>query len=133
MVDFILLFLKSGIGITWHWYIHVNFFFWFFYNFVNASFILYGTVTWLDDFCGFFPFVTGRSKRTVYIADKLRSILISFEIENNTCILHFNVTLKCFNQSLSYMATLDMNTMNIIWKEVRLCKIIKTFQRILQI
>lgn len=63
-----------------------------FYNFVNASFItLYGTVTWLDDFFGFFPFVTGRSKLTVYIADKLRSILISFEIENNTCILHFNV------------------------------------------
>lgn len=132
MVDFILLFLKCGIGITWHWYIHVNVYL-VFCNFVNASFILYGTVTWLDDFCGFFPFVTGRSKRTVYIADKLRSILISFEIENNTCILHFNVTLKCFNQSLSYMATLDMNTMNIIWKEVRLCKIIKAFQRILQI
>lgn len=132
MVDLILLFLKSGIGITWHWYKHVNVYL-VFCNFVNASFILYGTVTWLDDFCGFFPFVTGRSKRTVYIADKLRSVLISFEIENNTCILHFNVTLKCFNQSLSYMATLDMNTMNIIWKEVRLCKIIKTFQRILQI
>lgn len=90
MVDFILLFLKSGIGITWHWYIHVNVYL-VFYNFVNASFTLYGMVTWLDDFCGFFPFVTGRSKRTVYIADKLRSILISFEIENNTCILHFNV------------------------------------------
>lgn len=90
MVDFILLFLKSGIGITWHWYIHVNVYL-VFYNFVNASFSFYGTVTWLDDFCWFFPFVTGRSKRTVYIADKLRSILISFEIENNTCILHFNV------------------------------------------
>lgn len=48
-------------------------------------------MSWLDDFCGFFPFVTGTSKRTVYIADKLRSILISFEIDNNTYILHFNV------------------------------------------
>lgn len=60
-----------------------------FYNFVNASFTLYGTVTWLDDFCGFFPFVTGRSKRTVYIADKLRSILISFEIDNNLIHVYY--------------------------------------------
>lgn len=131
MVDFILLFLKSGIGITWHWYIHVNVYL-VFYNFVNASFItLYGTVTWLDDFCGFFPFVTGRSKLTVYIADKLRSILIFFEIENNT--YYILMSWKCFDQSLSYMATLDMNTINIIWKEVRLCKIMKAFQKILQI
>lgn len=68
-----------------------------FYNFVNVLFIFYGTVIWLDDFCGFFFFVIGRFKRIVKIVDKLRLIFIFFEIDNKICILYFNVILKCFN------------------------------------